>query len=374
MAAPVRNRNYQNTAVQVNMSLPVHLTARDSEQYPELVGLLGSLSQHITENGVSLPLQKDLSQAEESLKREKQSYLQFHILHHELKEFIMDHDIASHDVAPSSASSQFHEAVKHCLYTAEAADYVHPNPSTSTGTEEPCTLLGLTKEQLNRANPHNKRLKALQQQLIPKIEDRLRRKCEELVGFHHSQPDNEGGQMAFAKATRLPDLLQSECTKLDEERQKLKLDRAQRDKHFWQYYQALMDSLSVLELLITKHRLRLQADSDTITSNWLAARCHAMCLKLRVFEARLLCDTYTPEVVTALKQIKHHLNRAIQEKDKDVTRLSQALQSYQSIGMGFDELVKEYEQLQAAIDNKKWALTELKQSLVSDSNAEWKTY
>ena len=34
------------------------------------------------------------------------------------------------------------------------------------------------------------RLKALQQQLIPKIEDRLRRKCEELVGFHHSQPDN----------------------------------------------------------------------------------------------------------------------------------------------------------------------------------------
>ncbi|XP_038070091.1 HAUS augmin-like complex subunit 4 isoform X2 [Patiria miniata] len=354
------------------MSLPVHLTSRDSEQYPELVKLLNALSQHITENGTSCSVQKDLSQAEESLKREKQFYLQFHILHHELQEFIMDQEIAGHDVAPSSSAAQLHEAIKHCLYTAEAADYLHPNP-TASDEAQPCTLLGLTTEQLQRANPHHKRLQSLQQQLIPQIEDRLRKKCEELVSFHQSQPDSETDQMAFAKATRLPDLLLSQSSQLEEEERKLKLDRAHRDKQFWQYYQALMDSLGVLEQLITKHRLRLQADSDTITSNWLSARCHAMCLKLRVFEARLLCDTYTPEVVTALKQIKHHLNRAIEERDKDVSRLSQALQAYQSIGMGFDQLVREYEQLQAAIDNKTWALTELKQSLVSDSAAEWKT-
>ena len=38
---------------------------------------------------------------------------------------------------------------------------------------------------------HLQRLQALQQQLIPKMEERLRRKCEELESFH--QPSNETG-------------------------------------------------------------------------------------------------------------------------------------------------------------------------------------
>ena len=43
--------------------------------------------------------------------------------------------------------------------------------------------------------------------------------------------------LAFAKATRLPDLLQSECSQLEEQKKKLRLDRAKRDKQFWHYYQ-----------------------------------------------------------------------------------------------------------------------------------------
>ena len=42
--------------------------------------------------------------------------------------------------------------------------------------------------------------------------------------------------------------------------------------------------------------------------------------------------------------------------------------------MGYDVLVKEYEELQASIDNKKWALTELKQSMTPDETADWQTY
>ena len=64
---------------------------------------------------------------------------------------------------------------------------------------------------------------------------------------------------------------------------------------------------------------------------------------------------------------RHHLSRAIQDREVEVSRLGQALQAYQAIGMGFDQLVHEYEQLQAALDNKTWALTELKQSLVPDT-------
>lgn len=45
--------------------------------------------------------------------------------------------------------------------------------------------------------------------------------------------------------------------------------------------QILREALHTLEKLITNHRLRLQADSDSITTDWLDARCHAMSLKIR---------------------------------------------------------------------------------------------
>lgn len=57
-----------------------------------------------------------------------------------------------------------------------------------------------------------------------------------------------------------------------------------------------------------------------------------------------------------------HLVDAEQEETKELQRASHALQVYQSVGMGFDQLVKEYTFLLREIDNKKWALSELRQS------------
>ena len=45
-------------------------------------------------------------QAEDSMKAEKQSYLQNHIMHLELRELLMDHNIASQEMAPNSQEMQ----------------------------------------------------------------------------------------------------------------------------------------------------------------------------------------------------------------------------------------------------------------------------
>ena len=42
-----------------------------------------------------------------------------------------------------------------------------------------------------------------------------------------------------------------------------------------------MQLLKLLETLIVKHRMQMQSDSDTVSSEWLAARCDAMRMKLR---------------------------------------------------------------------------------------------
>ena len=45
--------------------------------------------------------------------------------------------------------------------------------------------------------------------------------------------------------------------------------------------------------------------------------------------------------------------------------------AYESVGMGFDALVQQYAALMAEIDNKKWALSELRQTQDDDLGDLW---
>ena len=47
---------------------------------------------------------------------------------------------------------------------------------------------------------------------------------------------------------------------------------------------------------------------------------------------------------------------------KELQHASHTLQAYQSVGLGFDNLVKQYSVLMTEIDNKTWALSELRQT------------
>lgn len=53
-----------------------------------------------------------------------------------------------------------------------------------------------------------------------------------------------------------------------------------------------------------EHRLKKETDRDRLTCDWLAARCDALCLKLAVIKAQLLKETYTPQAVAALREIR----------------------------------------------------------------------
>ncbi|XP_030831088.1 HAUS augmin-like complex subunit 4 isoform X3 [Strongylocentrotus purpuratus] len=354
---------HNNTVIKVNMNLPVHMSESDAAQNPGCVNLLKALSQHLTEDGTSKHMEEAHKLAKEKMEGARMGYLEKHILHHEVHQLLTEHNIASHEVAPDSKTAQFYEALQQCVATAEACDYLSErNDSEEHGDK--ATLLGLEKDKLLAGNHQKKMVSMIQPQLIPLIEERLRKQCEELQSFHETDSSSTtGDELTFAKATQLPDVLRSEKMKLEEEKKQLKLAKLLRNKQFWQYNQILREALHTLEKLITNHRLRLQADSDSITTDWLDARCHAMSLKIRVFEAKLLCSTYTPEVLQAMKTARQQLEGAVQEREKDLMRHDQALKNYKAIGSDFEEIVREYQELTAAIDNKKWALRELKQAL-----------
>ena len=347
----------EDVADRLNSQLPVKLSGRDVDKYPELMKLLTSLSSHLSSNGATVMMETERKEAEETLKHEKSSWFQNHILFTELHDLLLDQHILGSST-PSS-HGQFYRAVRDTLSYAEAGDYLncHPDPSSQ------CTLLGLSKEDLDRANPHRKNVSSLQTKLIPEIEQRLRKKGETLVNFHDTSGITETGKFAFAKASQLPAFLEAEKLEMDLEKAELRKDKIKREKQFWQYYQALVDSLDILEELIKKHRLQSQAESDNITADWISARCNAVCLKLKLLEFQLLCDTYHAETVQALSTIRNQLDLAIHETQQDLRQAEQSLQAYTAVGSTFDAVVLEYTNLKDEIDNKKWGLRELKHSL-----------
>ncbi|KAL5021616.1 hypothetical protein ScPMuIL_000771 [Solemya velum] len=341
----------------VNDTLPVDVTKKDIEQNPEFGELLLALSSHVIDTGVSSQIQKDLVQAEAELRHEKHTWLLQRLLYHELQELLLDYDLKGQEVSLASEDRQFHKILQQCLTMAEIEDYLDFSPDPSSKVR----LLGLSTEELQHQNPYRKHLQYIQQKLIPEVEDRLRKKSENFVNFHEPHNTSDSSNLIFAKANQLPSLVESDQRKLVEEKRQYKNDRSRSNKQFWLYYQTLVDSLNLLERLISQHRLDKQANNDCITSEWMIARCDAMCLKIKLLELNILCDTYSAETVQALRIVRKQLDSKLHEGHKERTNLRQALQAYEAVGMGFDSLVEEYGQLCEELENKQWAMSELEQ-------------
>nr|KAG5696604.1 hypothetical protein BaRGS_034065 [Batillaria attramentaria] len=169
---------------------------------------------------------------------------------------------------------------------------------------------------------------------------------------------NDSGELALAKASQLPALVERSLRTLEEEKKQLKMTRAKREKQFWLYFETLLASLGLLEKMVNEYRLGKQSQNNTITTEWLVARCDAMCLKIKYVEMQILCDTYTAETVGALQRISQHLSDKHDASEKDLHRVNLALEAYSAVGSGFSELVDEYGRLKNELENKQWALNE----------------
>ncbi|XP_028392642.1 HAUS augmin-like complex subunit 4 [Dendronephthya gigantea] len=349
-----------------SIDLPVLVRDSDLEKYPEFKKLLKTLTRYVAEDGTTKEIKQDYTKVKDALRQEKLQYFQAKVVYEELKEIVFDYE-TNKLAQESEFSTQTYKAMKEALISAEAVDYLDFNPEIS-GTD--VTLLGLKADRLHQSDP-NKML--LQQGIIPELENRLKSKCEEIAQYHEPSKSKEtDSKFAFAKATQFPALLAEEKSHLQEDKKQRQADRMLMSAQHVQYYQTLVRSLEVTEKLITQYKLEWQTKYDEITSDWLAAKCQAMCLKIRVLQNQLLCDTYSPESVTALKQIRQSLQAKENETKKELHHVMKTLKAYKSIGMGFDDLVELYGDIIAEIDNKKWALTELRHGENNELNDLWK--
>lgn len=350
ISLPCSSQNVSNQLPYVNLS------ASDVEKYPDFCSLLSILSTQITPDGLSLQTTKDLKQAEEVLRHEKHAWLLNLILYTELQELALDYDIKSQEVSLSSRDAQFHKILQGSLTHAEISDYLEFSPDPSSKV----TSLGLSRDDLNWHNPCRQHLSSLQQALIPEVEERLRKKCENLVLAHDplSANTSESTNLMFAKSSQLPVLVERDIHQLEESHRRLKEDQRKKEKQFTAYYQVLLDSLHLMQSLISKYKLGQQLEKDTITAEWLYAKCDAMCLKIKIVELQILCDTYTIETLDSLRIIRKKLEEAHKDSEKEKVHVEQAIKAYECLGQEFDQIVSEFGKFKDELENKQWALAE----------------
>eukprot|EP00035_Acanthoeca_spectabilis_P000283 m.72394 g.72394 ORF g.72394 m.72394 type:complete len:362 (-) comp10112_c0_seq2:2174-3259(-) len=203
--------------------------------------------------------------------------------------------------------------------------------------------------------------------LVPVLEARLRRRCQDLSRFHNP-----------SEAALADDALDSRDLpgKLIEEQKSARDAKARAvdtsigniaGSAATRRAQALNSTLDTLKLVINRHKLDARRHYIETTTKYLEKKCAATRLKLRVVLLQVLRDTYTPKNLAALAHIRRYVEQNAAKTRGVNGELRETLAGYQALGPTFKKIASEYAQLLQAIDSKRWELTELLQRHLHES-------
>lgn len=122
---------------------PCALTEEDLIQNPYFSKLLLSLSQHVDESGLSLPLAKEQAQAWSEVRLRKTAWLRYEILQRVIQELLVDYYVKAQDTNLTSEDKKFHETLEQRLLVTELTQLSGPGRE-----KEMPPLLGLEKADL----------------------------------------------------------------------------------------------------------------------------------------------------------------------------------------------------------------------------------
>ncbi|XP_074646297.1 HAUS augmin-like complex subunit 4 isoform X2 [Tubulanus polymorphus] len=331
------------------------LSKEDYQKYPGFVNLLNSITHHISETGISYDTVDEIAQARESLTFQKLKWINGNILLNTIHEIVEDQEIE--DTSQRQQSSKFSVAVKAMLNSAECSDYLtcHPDPTSNL------TLFNLDKVDLQRLNKQE--YESVKSELMSEIRKRLELKVRRLIQFHLPQ-QTEG----ICSAEGFSRSIINDVSQLQQQKDLVKGEIKLRHNLLEVYHKVVMKSIRNVEELISTYKLKFQLNSDKTNCDWLLAKGEGLMLKLKKLECERLYYTYCQndyEPAKVLGKIERELDQRIEKKLSDLDDMTKVIEAYQSVGMGFDELVNEYSKLKQHYDMQKLALTDLALNMAS---------
>eukprot|EP00117_Sycon_ciliatum_P029601 scpid37745/ scgid23527/ HAUS augmin-like complex subunit 4 len=330
------------------------VTQTDLEANPEFSRVLSRLStDYLSRDGTDLRTASELEKWQHELRQSRTEWLKCKLLYTEVEEVLEDSQIQSLALSSPSTDSKALETVQYGLSHAESTQYMCMPPSEHAQPQaEPMSILGIPMSEVER-NASTATKAAAQQirkHIVPVIQANLQRKLRELTAFY--------APAGLPAGVALSQQVQTDAQKVRANKRLISDDSLQIEQLRMQYYDVLWRCLELLDSMLVEHKLNNSAADEHC--KLLIIRCQTVALKLQLLEAQVKCDTYTAPNTAALTMVKHSLDQARSEVDAGHVASTAALSAYAGLGSGFDAIVEEYTRLQAELDNKRWALSELR--------------
>ncbi|XP_068163869.1 HAUS augmin-like complex subunit 4 [Antennarius striatus] len=344
---------------QVVASFPLcDVTEDDLTLNPDLCKLLSTLTQHVDQTGLPVPLKTELDKAEQKLQSQRRHWLQSEILHKGLQEMIQDHCIRKHHCAVPPDQNMFYETLEKSLLVSQCIRLLDPSSSTS---QDQAPILGLNPQQVLELTPSETNVQRMKQCLPKELEKHLKKKCFGLLSYYQPDWEAESEGLKTTKVSHLSAQLDKDKKRAASLKEVCRENTTLLQRQTRLYLCELIKCIQLLQSFILDHRLRIQTDLDGKKLDYFEGKCELVLQKIKTEMVELQLDTYTADTISAHRKIRETLDSELKACQVEKQSVQSKLASFEILGKAFESLAEEYCRLRQEIETKNWALKEFTQ-------------
>lgn len=341
---------------QVLASFPLcDMTEEDLTQNPQFCKLLATLSQHVDQTGLIVPLKTELDKAEQKLQSQRRHWLQSESLYKGLQEMVQEHCIRKHHATVPPDQNMFYETMEKCLLVSQCVRQL--DPSSTTNQDQP-SVLGLSPQQVMDLMPPEKNVQRMKQGLPGELEKHLKKKCLSLLTYYQPDWENESEGLKTIKFSHLSAQLDKEKKRAEGVKETCRENAILLQRQTQLYLSELIKSIQLLQSLILDHRLRIQTDLDKKKLDYFEGKFELVLQKIKTEMVEIQLDTYTVDSISAHRKIRQTLESELKACQVEKQSIEMKLASFKILGKEFETLAEEYCRLRQEIEMKNWALKE----------------
>ncbi|XP_078481326.1 HAUS augmin-like complex subunit 4 isoform X2 [Ciona intestinalis] len=199
--------------------------------------------------------------------------------------------------------------------------------------------------------------------LSQKVETHLSEACLNLMKFHDLPKLPENHKVLHARALQLGEMVKNE-----------KLEFAKLDKHsselgeklldlYMDYHQELHNCVDSLTKILSKYTFDLQPKKNQIVIKDAIQSCETLAAKLKCTRVKLVCETYSPQRIEALKKIRLHQEETSTLLHTELERTNLRLEAYKNMGGEFEAIARKYSEVRSEIDKNQSTMEQIKKSI-----------
>ncbi|KAG8006285.1 HAUS augmin-like complex subunit 4, partial [Nibea albiflora] len=212
----------------VHASFPLcDIAEEDLTQNPQFCKLLATLTQHVDQTGLTVPLKTELDKAEQKLQSQRRQWLRSESLYKGLQEMIQDHCIRKHHATIPPDQNMFFETMEKSLLVSQCIRQLDLSSTTNQGP-------------------------ALYSGSDPPSHD----------GAHAIREESESEGLKSSKLSHLSAQLDKEKKRAESLKETCRENSVLLQRQTQLYLSELIKCIQLLQSLILDHRLRIQTDLD----------------------------------------------------------------------------------------------------------------